>query len=288
MRRSAPTSTPGRRRPPVARWSPCRSSIGTQVLVPAGVCNGFQALADATQYLYCFDAEWVPGMAGVAVHPLDPALGIEWPHRRSTREDRSQLSAKDAAQPTLAEVLGLSTCRSGRVTGARPNPPLRSPSDVPEGPHHQGLQVLRRRHDPGDGAGRHGGGRTERQRQVQRRRRDRLGAGRPGAERGPVARRWTTSSSPAPRSGRRSAGPRWRSRSTTAPGILPIEFAEVTIARTLFRDGRQRVLAQRRPVPAARHPGAPVRHRRRPPAARDHLARARSTPCSTPGPRTGG
>ena len=78
--------------------------LGTQVLVPAGVCNGFQALADATQYLYCFDAEWVPGMAGVAVHPLDPALGIEWPLPVDP-QDRSQLSAKDAAQPTLAEVL---------------------------------------------------------------------------------------------------------------------------------------------------------------------------------------
>ena len=79
--------------------------IGTQVLVPAGVCNGFQALADGTQYLYCFDAEWVPGMSGVAVHPLDPALGIEWPIEVDP-EDRSQLSAKDAAQPTLAQVLG--------------------------------------------------------------------------------------------------------------------------------------------------------------------------------------
>jgi dTDP-4-dehydrorhamnose 3,5-epimerase len=78
--------------------------LGTQVLVPAGVCNGFQALADATQYLYCFDAEWVPGMAGVAVHPLDPALGIEWPLPVDP-QDRRQLSAKDAAQPTLAEVL---------------------------------------------------------------------------------------------------------------------------------------------------------------------------------------
>jgi len=78
--------------------------LGTQVLVPAGVCNGFQALADATQYLYCFDAEWVPGMAGAAVHPLDPALGIEWPLPVDP-QDRSQLSAKDAAQPTLAEVL---------------------------------------------------------------------------------------------------------------------------------------------------------------------------------------
>jgi dTDP-4-dehydrorhamnose 3,5-epimerase len=80
-------------------------TIGTQVLVPAGVCNGFQALADGTQYLYCFDAEWVPGMAGVAVHPLDPALGIDWPLPVDP-DDRAQLSAKDAAQPTLAEVLG--------------------------------------------------------------------------------------------------------------------------------------------------------------------------------------
>jgi dTDP-4-dehydrorhamnose 3,5-epimerase len=79
--------------------------VGTQVLVPAGVCNGFQALAEGTQYLYCFDAEWVPGMAGVAVHPLDPALGIAWPIAVDP-DDRSQLSAKDAAQPTLAEVLG--------------------------------------------------------------------------------------------------------------------------------------------------------------------------------------
>jgi dTDP-4-dehydrorhamnose 3,5-epimerase len=80
-------------------------TLGTQVLVPAGVCNGFQALADATQYLYCFDAEWVPGMAGVAVHPLDPALGIDWP-LPDDPDDRAQLSAKDAAQPTLAEALG--------------------------------------------------------------------------------------------------------------------------------------------------------------------------------------
>jgi dTDP-4-dehydrorhamnose 3,5-epimerase len=80
-------------------------AIGTQVLVPAGVCNGFQALTDPTQYLYCFDAEWVPGMAGVAVHPLDPALAIDWPLPIDP-EDRSLLSAKDAAQPSLAEVLG--------------------------------------------------------------------------------------------------------------------------------------------------------------------------------------
>ena len=83
-------------------------TLGTQVLVPPGVCNGFQSISVApTQYLYCFDQEWVPGMAGVAVHPLDPALGVEWPIEIDPA-DTSLLSAKDAAQPGLAEVLASS------------------------------------------------------------------------------------------------------------------------------------------------------------------------------------
>ena len=41
------------------------------------------------------------GMAGVAVTPLDPALGIAWPIPIDA-DDRAQLSAKDAAAPTLA------------------------------------------------------------------------------------------------------------------------------------------------------------------------------------------
>jgi len=78
---------------------------GRQVLVPAGVCNGFQSTSDdPSQYVYCFDAEWVPGMAGIAVHPLDPALGIDWPIPVDPA-DPAQLSAKDAAQPTLAAAL---------------------------------------------------------------------------------------------------------------------------------------------------------------------------------------
>jgi dTDP-4-dehydrorhamnose 3,5-epimerase len=78
---------------------------GTQVLVPPGVCNGFQSVSDQpTQYLYCFDQEWTAGMAGVAVHPLDPALGIRWPIEIDPT-DTSLMSAKDAAQPPLAEAL---------------------------------------------------------------------------------------------------------------------------------------------------------------------------------------
>jgi dTDP-4-dehydrorhamnose 3,5-epimerase len=71
---------------------------GMQVLVPKGVCNGFQATVDATQYLYCFDSEWSPGMAGLACSPLDPALAIEWPLPIVT-DDRGQISAKDLDAP---------------------------------------------------------------------------------------------------------------------------------------------------------------------------------------------
>ncbi|MGH9274178.1 MAG: dTDP-4-dehydrorhamnose 3,5-epimerase family protein [Acidimicrobiales bacterium] len=77
---------------------------GSQVLVPRGVANGFQATAvGATQYLYCFDHEWAPGMAGVACNPLDPALGIEWPLPIDP-EDRSQISAKDLGAPPFADL----------------------------------------------------------------------------------------------------------------------------------------------------------------------------------------
>jgi dTDP-4-dehydrorhamnose 3,5-epimerase len=74
---------------------------GQQVLVPQGVCNGFQSVGDVpTQYLYCFDAEWMPGMAGVAVNPLDPALGIAWPMVVGV-DDPAQISVKDATAPAL-------------------------------------------------------------------------------------------------------------------------------------------------------------------------------------------
>lgn len=78
---------------------------GDQVLVPAGVGNGFQALEEGTQYLYCFDDEWAPGMAGMACTPLDPALGIDWPIPVD-RDDRSQISAKDLDAPRLADLPG--------------------------------------------------------------------------------------------------------------------------------------------------------------------------------------
>lgn len=77
---------------------------GTQVLVPRGVGNGFQAVAPGvTQYLYCFDQEWVPGMAGTAANPLDEDLGIAWPFPIDV-EDPAQISAKDASSPAVRDL----------------------------------------------------------------------------------------------------------------------------------------------------------------------------------------
>jgi dTDP-4-dehydrorhamnose 3,5-epimerase len=74
-------------------------TAGQQVLVPPGICNGFQSVSDGvTQYLYCFDQEWAPGMAGSAVHPLDPTLAIDWP-LPVVAEDPAQLSRKDNGLP---------------------------------------------------------------------------------------------------------------------------------------------------------------------------------------------
>jgi dTDP-4-dehydrorhamnose 3,5-epimerase len=76
--------------------------LGVQALVPPGVGNGLQAITDC-EYLYCFDREWLPGMAGACVHPLDPELAIPWP-LPVDQSDPAQISAKDAAQPRLRDL----------------------------------------------------------------------------------------------------------------------------------------------------------------------------------------
>ena len=82
---------------------------GIQVFVPQGVCNGFQALEEGTEYLYFFDNEWAPGMSGTALTPLDSELGIEWPIPIE-KENREQLSEKDAKAPTLRELKEILKC----------------------------------------------------------------------------------------------------------------------------------------------------------------------------------
>jgi dTDP-4-dehydrorhamnose 3,5-epimerase len=78
---------------------------GTQVLVPAGVCNGFQSVSEGgSQYLYCFTEEWQPGMAGTAFSPLDEGLGFHWPIPVDG-SDPAQISAKDAAAAKFSEQI---------------------------------------------------------------------------------------------------------------------------------------------------------------------------------------
>jgi dTDP-4-dehydrorhamnose 3,5-epimerase len=77
---------------------------GIQVLIPQGVCNGFQSTSEGvSQYLYCFDAEWVPGMPGRAVNPLDPDLHINWPIKVS-ESDLDLVSRKDASAPLFKDI----------------------------------------------------------------------------------------------------------------------------------------------------------------------------------------
>lgn len=81
---------------------------GIQVLVPAGVCNGFQSVSPGgSQYLYCFTEEWRPGMAGVAYNPLDDQLGIDWPIPVD-RSNPSQISGKDAGAPLFSDLAATS------------------------------------------------------------------------------------------------------------------------------------------------------------------------------------
>lgn len=100
MRRTASTSTSAEA-PRFGTLVTVPLALGRQVLVPAGVCNGFQSLTDPSVYVYCFDDEWTPTMPGIAVSPLDPELGIEWP----LGIDDAVLSPKDRAAPRLRDLV---------------------------------------------------------------------------------------------------------------------------------------------------------------------------------------
>ena len=76
---------------------------GVQVLVPSGVANGFQALAPDTEYAYCFDREWRPGMPGSAFTPLDPLVADRWPLPIDP-DDPAPISAKDRSAPTFDDL----------------------------------------------------------------------------------------------------------------------------------------------------------------------------------------
>lgn len=75
------------------------------VYLGEGLGHAFMSLADASTVAYLCSTPFAPAREH-GVHPLDPAIGIQWP---SLAADGSPLtpalSDKDAAAPTLADAL---------------------------------------------------------------------------------------------------------------------------------------------------------------------------------------
>lgn len=72
--------------------------------VGEGLGHAFMALEDRTVIQYLCSASYAPGREH-GVHPLDPALGIDWPAEgRDGRPLETLLSDRDAQAPTLAEA----------------------------------------------------------------------------------------------------------------------------------------------------------------------------------------
>src|SRR4051812_10907843 len=69
-----------------------------------GLGHAFMALEDNSVVTYLCSAPYAPGREH-GIHPLDPALGIDWPTEdRNGRPLRPLLSDKDRRSPSLAEA----------------------------------------------------------------------------------------------------------------------------------------------------------------------------------------
>lgn len=74
------------------------------VFVGEGLGHAFMSLADGSAVTYLCTTEYQPEREH-EVHPLDPAIGIDWPTAsRAGTPLEPQLSPKDAAAPTLEEA----------------------------------------------------------------------------------------------------------------------------------------------------------------------------------------
>lgn len=83
------------------------------VFVPRGVGNAFQTLEPKTAYTYLVNDHYSPDAEYPSVNPGDETVAIDWP----IPLDRAELSAKDRAQPSLAEVTPI-PARKTLVLGA--------------------------------------------------------------------------------------------------------------------------------------------------------------------------
>ncbi|WP_421740927.1 dTDP-4-dehydrorhamnose 3,5-epimerase [Cellulomonas sp.] len=75
------------------------------IYIPEGLGHAFMALEDQSTVLYLCSAPYAPGREH-GIHPLDPAVGIDWPTQaRDGRPLTPLLSPKDDEAPSLAEAL---------------------------------------------------------------------------------------------------------------------------------------------------------------------------------------
>ena len=75
------------------------------VYLSEGLGHAFMALEDGTVVAYLCSAPYAPDRE-LAVHPLDPAIGIGWPRvGRTGGSLEPLLSSRDAAAPSLESVL---------------------------------------------------------------------------------------------------------------------------------------------------------------------------------------
>ncbi|CAN5473980.1 bifunctional dTDP-4-dehydrorhamnose 3,5-epimerase family protein/NAD(P)-dependent oxidoreductase [soil metagenome] len=84
------------------------------VFVPRGVGNSYQTLTDAVAYSYLVNDHWRAGETYPALALDDPTVAIPWPIPLTECE----ISAKDSAQPALADVTPMPP-RRPLVIGAR-------------------------------------------------------------------------------------------------------------------------------------------------------------------------
>jgi dTDP-4-dehydrorhamnose 3,5-epimerase len=90
--------------PGFGKWESVRLDDTSRkaMFIAEGLGHGFMALTEQATVLYLCSTPYAPGREH-GVHPLDPALGIDWP--LDELGGPPVLSDKDAAAPTLEQAL---------------------------------------------------------------------------------------------------------------------------------------------------------------------------------------
>ena len=88
------------------------------IYLAEGLGHAFLSLQDGSTVLYLCSSGYAPGREH-GVHPLDPAVGIDWPSQgRDGSPLFPRLSEKDSVAPTLAEAADRGRLPSFEAAGA--------------------------------------------------------------------------------------------------------------------------------------------------------------------------